>query len=109
MPKYKLILEIKNSLGEIKEIDAGEVNIDLTELSETDLRMLVSKLDPIYTSEQELSDAINNLPIEEVVEEVVPTMITTDTTVKEVLVETVAENLKTIKYESFVPQEEVDE
>ena len=60
MPKYKLILEVKDSAGELKEIDAGIVNIDLTELSESDLKMLASKLDPIYATEQELSDAVSN-------------------------------------------------
>ena len=50
MPKYKLILEVKDSAGELKEIDAGIVNIDLTELSESDLKMLASKLDPIYAT-----------------------------------------------------------
>lgn len=60
MAKYKLWLTIKNSDGTTKEICAGDVDLTLDNLTEEQINQLASRLDPIYATEQELSDAVAN-------------------------------------------------
>lgn len=60
MATYRLWLTIKDSNGKTKEIDGGTVNIDLTKLTDQEVNTLAVALDPIYTTEQELTDAVSN-------------------------------------------------
>lgn len=56
MAKYKLWLTIKNSDGTTKEICAGDVDLTLDNLTDEQFKQLADKLDPLYVTEQELSD-----------------------------------------------------
>lgn len=60
MATYKLWLTIKDSAGKTREIDGGTVNIDLTKLTDKEVDTLSTVLDPIYATEQEVSDAVSN-------------------------------------------------
>ena len=56
MARYKLWLKIKNNDGSIKEICAGDVELTLENLTDDQFKQLADKLDPLYVTEQELSD-----------------------------------------------------
>lgn len=56
MAKYKLWLTIKNSDGTTKEICAGDVDLTLDNLTDEQFKQLADKLDPLYVTEQELSN-----------------------------------------------------
>lgn len=60
MATYKLWLRIKDSLGNEKEIDAGNVNIDLSMLTETELAKVCKQLDPYFTTEAEVEKVVTN-------------------------------------------------
>lgn len=106
MATYKLWLTVKDSNGNIKEIDGGNVNIDLTKITEVEATHVAEalKLDS-YATDQELDDAIKN-QVPEVIKEEVPVILETNTETKETIVEVVSENIDTIKYDSFTSTEE---
>lgn len=56
MARYKLWLKIKNNDGTIKEIEAGDVELTLDNLTDDQVRQLADKLDPIYVKEDELAN-----------------------------------------------------
>ena len=60
MSKYKILLTVKDSTGRQKEISAGTVNINLTDLAESDLEKLVQKLDPYFTTDAEVNTVVDN-------------------------------------------------
>ena len=56
MARYKLWLTIKKSDGSTEDICAGDVDLTLDNLTDEQLRQLASRLDPLYVTEQELSN-----------------------------------------------------
>jgi hypothetical protein len=75
MATYKVWLTIKDSYGNIKEVDGGSISLDLAELGDEDLTKIeaalpleqyikkdeaVSELDPNFATDAELMQATQN-------------------------------------------------
>lgn len=75
MAAYKVWLTVKDSYGNVKEIDGGSINIDMSKLSAEDLSKIeqsltldeyikkdnaVEELDPQFATDEELFAATNN-------------------------------------------------
>lgn len=75
MAAYKVWLTVKDSYGNIKEIDGGSINVDFAELSKEDLDKIensltldnyikkteaVDELNPQFATDEELAQATSN-------------------------------------------------
>ena len=58
MAKYKLWLTIKNNDGTIKEIDAGDVDLTLDNLTDEQAKQLAERLDPHLVTEEEYDNTV---------------------------------------------------
>lgn len=61
MATYKLWLKVKDSSGNIREIDGGTVNIDLTKLTDSEATIVAGALSlDNYATDQEVTEAVSN-------------------------------------------------
>lgn len=60
MAAYKVWLTVKDCYGNTKEIDGGNINIDLGEFTDNDIAQAASKLDPYFTTDAEVAHAVEN-------------------------------------------------
>jgi myosin-crossreactive antigen len=70
MAKYKVVLTVKDSYGNTKELDGGDINIDFTELSHEDINQIEEVL-PLenYLKKSEIDYLATDLEVEDVVGE----------------------------------------
>jgi hypothetical protein len=60
MATYKVWLTVRDSYGNIKELDGGNINFDFSELTSEDVSKIVKKLDPYFTTDKEVEHAVEN-------------------------------------------------
>lgn len=70
MPKYKVWLTVKDNYGNTKELDAGDISVDFTDLSQEDLNQIEEVL-PLekYLKKSEVDYLATDLEVEDVVSE----------------------------------------
>jgi hypothetical protein len=61
MATYKVWLTVKDSYGNIKEIEGGKIDVDLTNLDEAELSEMHKKLDNIFATDVELEQQVGNV------------------------------------------------
>ncbi len=60
MATYKVWLTVKDSYGNTKEVDGGTINVNLAEMSTTDVDQVAKKLDPYFATETEVERVVDN-------------------------------------------------
>lgn len=60
MATYKVWLTVKDSYGNTKEVDGGNINIDFDAFSEADVDQMAKKLDPYFTTNAEVEHTVEN-------------------------------------------------
>ena len=60
MATYKIWLTVRDSYGNIKELDGGNINLDFSELTSEDVSNMVNKLDPYFTTDREVEHVVDN-------------------------------------------------
>lgn len=60
MATYKVWLTVKDSYGNTKEVDGGTINVNLAEMSTTDIDQVAKKLDPYFTTETEVERVVDS-------------------------------------------------
>lgn len=60
MATYKVWLTVKDSYGNTKELDGGNINIDFSGLASEDIDQMVKKLDPYFTTNAEVEHVVEH-------------------------------------------------
>ena len=60
MATYKVWLTVKDSYGNTKEVDGGMINVNLAEMSNTEVQQVADKLDPYFTTDTEVATVVDN-------------------------------------------------
>ena len=95
MPKYKLILTVQDSYGMTKEIEAGTVDADNYELTETELQKITSVMDKTFATETEVDEVVDAAKTE--IFEELPEIIDKDENIHSAI----EQNVDTIRYSGF--------
>lgn len=60
MATFKVWLKVKDSYGNTKEIDGGDISINFDSISETEVDQMAKKLDPYFTTDVEVEQVVEN-------------------------------------------------
>ena len=60
MATYKVWLTVKDSYGNTRELDGGNININLSGLSNEDIDQMAKKLDPYFTTNREVEHVVEH-------------------------------------------------
>lgn len=60
MATYKVWLTVKDSFGNTKEVDGGNISIDFDAFSDSDVSQMAKKLDPYFTTGAEVEQTVEN-------------------------------------------------
>jgi hypothetical protein len=59
MATYKVWLTVKDNYGNTKEVDGGTINVDLAEMSTTEVSQMAKQLDPFFTTDAEVAHVVD--------------------------------------------------
>ena len=60
MATYKVWLAVKDSYGNTRELDGGNININFSGLSNEDIDQMAKKLDPYFTTDREVEHVVEH-------------------------------------------------
>ena len=60
MATYKVWLTVKDSYGNTKEVDGGNINVDFNELTDADIGQMAKKLDPYFATDTEVAHTVES-------------------------------------------------
>ena len=64
MAAYKVVLTVKDSYGNLKEVDSGSINVGLADLTDDELADIEKSLLEKYVTDAELEETLDNLTID---------------------------------------------
>jgi hypothetical protein len=106
MAKYNVVFTIKDKYGHEKELVGGAIEVDLDKLALNDTEAIAEALNlDEYVTDQELTDAIKDMPtverVKEIVKTDVPSAIKENKEAHKVVANVVETHAEAIKYGSF--------
>ena len=60
MATYKVWLTVKDSYGNLRELDGGNISLDFSELTQEDISKMAKKLDPYFTTDKEVEHVVEH-------------------------------------------------